>query len=58
MAGRGKFHQVGAGSRSRGQAKAENKARRSRKRASDRSWKVPGRWSNGHESSTWSKGSS
>jgi hypothetical protein len=36
MARKGKIHQVGAGSRSRAQAKAENSARRSRKRAGDR----------------------
>lgn len=36
MAGRGKTHQVGAGSRSRAQARAENAARRSRKRAAKR----------------------
>jgi hypothetical protein len=36
---RGKYYQVGAGSRSRSQAKAEDAARRSRKRADDRRWK-------------------
>jgi hypothetical protein len=33
---KGKFHQVGAGSRSRAQARAEDTARRSRKRAEAR----------------------
>jgi len=36
MAAKGKTLQIGAGSRSRSQAKAEDKARRSRKRASER----------------------
>lgn len=33
---KGKFHQVGAGSRRRAQARAEDAARRSRKRAAKR----------------------
>jgi hypothetical protein len=36
---RGKYLQIGAGSRSRSQAKAEDAARRSRKRADNRRWK-------------------
>lgn len=34
----GKYHQVGAGSRSRSQARAERAARRSQKRADERAW--------------------
>ena len=47
MARRGKIHQVGAGSRSQSQAKAENAARRSRKLADKRAaFKHEGRaWS-------------
>lgn len=36
---RGKYLQIGSGSRKTSQAKAEDKARRSRKRASERAWK-------------------
>jgi hypothetical protein len=36
---RGKYLQIGSGSRRRSQAKAEDKARRSRKRAAERAWK-------------------
>lgn len=36
---RGKHLQIGAGSRSKSQAKAEDTARRSRKRAGERAWK-------------------
>jgi len=36
---RGKTLQIGAGSRRRSQAKAEDAARRSRKRAAERRWR-------------------
>lgn len=41
---RGKALQIGAGSRRRSQAKAEDKARRSRKRASERAWRRERAW--------------
>jgi len=39
MAGKGKALQIGAGSRRRSQARAEDAARRSRKRADERRWR-------------------
>lgn len=42
MSKRGKHLQIGAGSRSRSTAKAEDKARRSRKRAAARWIETPG----------------